>query len=89
MDDEESNRDMLSRRLTRQGYTVEVAAGGFEALERINSSAYDLVLLDQTMPGMTGLDLLRLLRATFSSCDLPVNHGDGGGSKRDRGGGDE
>ncbi len=72
VDDEENNRDMLSRRLTRQGYTVEVAAGGYEALERINSATYDLVLLDQTMPGMTGLDLLRLLRATYSSCDLPV-----------------
>jgi len=72
VDDEENNRDMLSRRLTRQGYTVEVAAGGSEALEKINAATYDLVLLDQTMPGMTGLDLLRLLRATYTASDLPV-----------------
>ena len=72
VDDEENNRDMLSRRLTRQGYTVEVADGGAEALEKLTATTYDLVLLDQTMPGMTGLDLLRLLRATYSSCDLPV-----------------
>jgi diguanylate cyclase (GGDEF)-like protein/PAS domain S-box-containing protein len=72
VDDDENNRDMFSRRLTRQGYTVEVAAGGSEALEKITAATYDLVLLDQTMPGMTGLDLLRLLRATYSICDLPV-----------------
>jgi diguanylate cyclase (GGDEF)-like protein len=72
VDDEENNRDVLTRRLMRQGYTVDVAAGGSEALEKINAATYDLVLLDQTMPGMTGIALLRLLRATYSACDLPV-----------------
>jgi diguanylate cyclase (GGDEF)-like protein/PAS domain S-box-containing protein len=72
VDDEFNNRDMLSRRLVRRGYQVDVADGGKEALERINSAHYDLILLDQMMPGMSGLDLLQLLRATYSASELPV-----------------
>ena len=63
---------MLSRRLIRQGYLVEVAGNGEAALEKLNQNHYDLVLLDQMMPGMSGLDLLRLLRATYSPSELPV-----------------
>jgi CheY-like chemotaxis protein len=72
VDDDENNRDMLSRRLARQGYSVEVADSGRDAIEKITAAQYDLVLLDQMMPGMSGLDLLRLLRATFSPSELPV-----------------
>ena len=72
VDDDVNNLSMLSRRLTRQGYTVEVAENGAAALEKIGRCQYDLVLLDQMMPGMTGLDLLRLLRGTYSQNELPV-----------------
>jgi diguanylate cyclase (GGDEF)-like protein len=72
VDDNPNNRNMLSRRLSRRGYAVEVAESGPEALEKINRAHYDLVLLDQMMPGMSGLDLLRLLRATHSQSELPV-----------------
>jgi diguanylate cyclase (GGDEF)-like protein len=72
VDDDENNRDMLSRRLARRGYAVEVASVGNEALEKINQAHYDLVLLDQMMPGVSGLDLLRLLRATYTPSDLPI-----------------
>lgn len=63
---------MLSRRLVRRGYAVDVAEDGFDAMEKIRTAHYDLVLLDQMMPGLSGLDLLRLLRATYSQSDLPV-----------------
>jgi diguanylate cyclase (GGDEF)-like protein len=72
VDDDETNRDMLSRRLARRGYTVDVAEDAARALEKIKAAQYDLVLLDQMMPGMSGLDLLQLLRATYSASDLPV-----------------
>jgi len=72
VDDNLQNRDLLLRRLTGSGYQVEVAQGGAEALEKINQAHFDLVLLDQVMPGMSGLDLLRLLRATHSPSELPV-----------------
>jgi diguanylate cyclase (GGDEF)-like protein len=49
-----------------------MAESGPEALEKINRAHYDLVLLDEMMPGTSGLDLLRLLRATYSQSELPV-----------------
>jgi EAL domain-containing protein (putative c-di-GMP-specific phosphodiesterase class I) len=61
--DDENNRDMLSRRLVRRGCAVEVASHGNEALGKLNQAHYDLVLLDQMMSGLSGLDLLRLLPA--------------------------
>ena len=72
VDDNPQNRDLLLRRLTGSGYQVEVAEDGAQALAKINQAHYDLVLLDQVMPGMSGLDLLRLLRATHSPSELPV-----------------
>lgn len=72
VDDDPNNRDMLSRRLARQGYAVDVAEDGPRALEILKQAEYDLVLLDQMMPGMSGIDLLHLLRATYSPSELPV-----------------
>ncbi len=72
VDDEQHTRLGLSRRLTRHGYSVETADGGKDALDKLMREQYDLVLLDQRMPGMTGLELLKLLRATYSPSDLPV-----------------
>ena len=72
VDDEEYNRDMLSRRLQRAGFAVETASDGQEALHRVRDKEYGLILLDQMMPGLTGLDVLRLLRATYTPEQLPV-----------------
>jgi len=72
VDDEEANRDMLARRLQRAGYRVEVAESGPQALELLDRRPFDLVLLDIMMPGMSGIELLRLLRATDSPDELPV-----------------
>lgn len=72
VDDEPANRDMLARRLERAGYKVETAEGGVEALRTIDDGAFDLVLLDVNMPGMDGLEVLRVLRRTRSLSELPV-----------------
>jgi DNA-binding response OmpR family regulator len=72
VDDNEDNRDALSRRLIQRGYSVQVAAGGEEALALIASQAFDLILLDVEMPGMSGLEALKRLRATPSQTQLPV-----------------
>ena len=72
VDDNLENRDLLSRRLVHLGYEVEIAENGAQALAKIHQAHYDLVLLDHMMPGMSGLDLLRLLRATYSPSQLPV-----------------
>jgi diguanylate cyclase (GGDEF)-like protein/PAS domain S-box-containing protein len=72
VDDNDANRDGLSRLLRKRGYDVDVAANGDEALAATASTAYDLVLLDIEMPGLSGLDVLTRLRATRSQTDLPV-----------------
>jgi diguanylate cyclase (GGDEF)-like protein/PAS domain S-box-containing protein len=72
VDDSELNRDALSRRLVRQGFLVEVAPGGDDALTLAGSRAFDMVLLDVEMPGMSGLEVLARLRETRSQTELPV-----------------
>jgi CheY-like chemotaxis protein/serine/threonine protein kinase len=71
-DDNEMNRDMLSRRLERQGYRVTAATTGAEALDFIRKQPFDLVLLDVMMPEMNGMEVLRIIRSTYSLLDLPV-----------------
>lgn len=72
VDDNELNRDMLSRRLQRKGYTVEVAVDGYEALDKIEETEFDLILLDIMMPGLSGIDVLENLRQRFTLTQLPV-----------------
>lgn len=72
VDDDLASRKSLAARLEKRGYAVDAAEGASAALEKILREQYDLVLLDQRMPDMSGLDLLRLLRATYSETDLPV-----------------
>ncbi len=72
VDDEEFNRDMLSRHLELNGYRVTAAQSGQEALALIEQSRFDLILLDVMMPEMSGLDVLQRLRRTMAPIDLPV-----------------
>ena len=72
MDDNEVNRDMLSRRFKRRGFNVEVAAHGRQALEMIEASSFDLILLDIMMPVLNGLEVLKILRQTYSTTELPI-----------------
>ena len=72
VDDDESNRDVLGRVLQSKGYTVVLAASGPEALELVDSQPVDLVLLDIMMPDVSGLDVLKALRANHPREALPV-----------------
>jgi adenylate cyclase len=72
VDDDEGNREILARRLRRQGYRVEVAAGGRQALETLGRTALDLVLLDVMMPDMDGYAVLQGLKADPRLHDIPV-----------------
>ncbi len=72
VDDNEMNRDVLSRRLSRQGYQVTTVTGGEDALGAIAAESFDLVLLDFQMPDVSGLDVLQALRKRYSAVDLPV-----------------
>jgi PAS domain S-box-containing protein len=70
VDDDEINRDLLSRRLQRKGYQVGLASGGEQALAMLGE--HDLVMLDWMMPGMSGLEVLRRAREQWSRIELPI-----------------
>lgn len=72
VDDEPFNRDLLCRRLERRGYSATEAPGGKEALALLAQRAFDLVLLDITMPELDGFSVLKQLRLRHSAVDLPV-----------------
>jgi len=72
VDDKESNRDLLSRRLDRQGFQVEVAENGVQALQMIHRHNYDLVLLDIIMPEMNGYQVLAEIKNNPKLCRIPV-----------------
>jgi PAS domain S-box-containing protein len=72
VDDDEMNRDVLSRRLARKGYDTVIAESGPEALAILDSQHIDLVLLDVMMPGMSGIEALQRIRQKFSAIQLPV-----------------
>lgn len=72
VDDEEMNRDMLSRRLEIEGYETVCADGGRAALELLAANDFDAVLLDAMMPGMSGYEVLAEIRKAHSILELPV-----------------
>jgi diguanylate cyclase (GGDEF)-like protein len=72
VDDVADNRDLIIRRFKRRGFDVLEAESGTEALERIDSVAFDAILLDVMMPGVDGMEVLRTIRAKHSAEVLPV-----------------
>ena len=73
IDDEQPVREVLSRFLTKAGYTVKVAANGQEALQMVHSqSPPDLIVLDLVMPVMSGFEVLSALRVVPEWTRIPV-----------------
>ena len=72
VDDNEMNRDLLSRRLTRRGHSVDTAEGGLQALDRIAAESFDVVLLDIMMPGIDGWETLTRLKRDPETANIPV-----------------
>jgi CheY-like chemotaxis protein len=72
VDDVEDNRDILERRLKKQGHEVECAGDGREAIEMISVRQYDLVLLDVMMPEVDGYEVLERLKGSRGTRDIPV-----------------
>jgi class 3 adenylate cyclase len=72
VDDNASNRDLLSRRLMREGYRVTTAEDAAAAFARIAHETFDLVLLDLMMPGMSGFEALCRLKSEPSTRHIPV-----------------
>lgn len=72
VEDNELNRDMLSRRLQRQGFEVRVAADGLQAVEAVRRWLPDLVLMDMSLPVLSGWDATRQLKSDAGTREIPV-----------------
>jgi two-component system phosphate regulon response regulator PhoB len=72
VDDDRDIREVVGAMLDAVGLAVEGATSAEEALERVRKSAFDLVVLDWNLPGMTGIELCRLIRKDASLSTLPV-----------------
>ncbi len=72
VDDEDDNRELLAVVLGWEGFVVETACGGAEALASVSKAPPDLVLLDVMMPGMNGYEVLAALKADALTRGVPV-----------------
>jgi len=72
VEDNEMNRDMLSRRLERRGYDVALAVDGKDGIEKAQSGGFDLVLMDMSLPEIDGWEATRQLRAQPATEKLPI-----------------
>jgi len=72
VEDDEMNRDMLSRRLVRRGYEVVVAVDGQEGVARAESELPALILMDMSLPVLDGWEAARKLRATPATRAIPI-----------------
>src|SRR5258706_14870408 len=72
VEDNEMNRDMLSRRLQRKGYEVVIAIDGGEGVELAHSATPDLILMDMSLPVLDGWEATRRLKASPETSHIPV-----------------
>ena len=72
VEDQEDNRDMLSRRLKKRGYEIEIAVDGAEGVEKARSEGPDLILMDMSLPVMDGWEATRILKAEDGTRCIPV-----------------
>jgi CheY-like chemotaxis protein len=72
VEDNEMNRDMLSRRLVRKGFEVEMAVDGVAGVAMGRSGKFDLILMDMSLPEIDGWEATRQLRAAAETRDVPI-----------------
>ena len=72
VEDNEMNRDMLSRRLIKKGYEIEIAVDGQEGHDMALNGNHDLILLDMSLPIMDGWEVARRLKANDDTKGIPI-----------------
>src|SRR3569833_1035095 len=72
VEDNEMNRDMLSRRLERKGYQVLIAVDGAEALRMVGSEQPDLILMDMSLPVIAGWEATQRLKSDSATASIPI-----------------
>ncbi len=72
VEDNEMNRDMLSRRLQRRGFEVGIAVDGASGVECALTGAWDLILMDMSLPELDGWEATRRIRASPGGAGVPI-----------------
>ena len=72
VEDNEMNRDMLSRRLAKKGHDVAIAVDGKEGVEMASSGGPEIILLDMSLPVMDGWEAARILKADANTKHIPI-----------------
>jgi len=72
VEDNEMNRDMLTRRLARRGFDVTTAEDGVQGVERAKSGKPDLILMDLSLPLLDGWEATRLLKQSEDTRGIPI-----------------
>ncbi len=72
VEDNEMNRDMLSRRLQRKGYEITMAVDGREGVDKARAGGFDLILMDMSLPEIDGWEATRQLRAVPETERTPI-----------------
>ena len=72
VEDNEMNRDMLSRRLVKRGHDVVIAVDGKQGVDMASSEAPEIILLDMSLPVMDGWEAARLLKADAATSSIPI-----------------
>lgn len=72
VEDNQDNRDALSRRLERRGFSVLIAVDGQAGAETARAEHPDLILMDMNMPGVDGWEATRLVKSDPATADIPV-----------------
>jgi len=72
VEDNEMNRDMLSRRLTRRGFEVVIAVEGEEGVHRARETRPDLIMMDMSLPDLEGYDATRRIKQDVVTSGIPV-----------------
>jgi CheY-like chemotaxis protein len=72
VEDNEMNRDMLSRRLTKKGHEVAIAVDGKQGVEMASSETPEIILLDMSLPVMDGWEAARALKADDTTKAIPI-----------------
>ena len=72
VEDNEMNRDMLSRRLQRKGFEITIAVDGLEGVRMAREGGYDLILMDMSLPEIDGWEATRRLKADPATAGTPI-----------------
>ena len=72
VEDNEANRDMLSRRLVRQGFEVSIAVDGGVGVDMAKRDLPDIILMDMSLPVLNGWEATRVIKADSATSNIPV-----------------